>query len=69
MPEMDDGPGRARRASKEREDDNPREEEDRHIGCPHPGIREPLRILVQIRSRFCFHVETHHSNQNKNLTI
>lgn len=45
---MDDGPGHARGAIEDREDE-PREKDDENVGGPHPRVREPLRVPVQIR--------------------
>lgn len=49
--EVHDGPSHARGAVENGEHDEPREEEDEDVGRPHARVREPLRVLVQIRRR------------------
>lgn len=49
MREVDDGPGHARGAIEDGKDDKPREEDDENVGGPHPRVREPLGVPVQIR--------------------
>ena len=56
MGEIDDGPGHARTATEDGEDEEPREEEDQYVGGPYAGVREPLRVPVQIRRRLRLHV-------------
>lgn len=51
MGEVDDSPGHAGGATEEREDDEPREEENQNVARPNPWVREPLRVPIQIRRR------------------
>lgn len=46
---MDNCPGHARRAAKKGKNKEPRHEHHEDIGGPHPWIREPLCVPVQIR--------------------
>lgn len=54
--EMDEGPGHARGAAEEGEDEEPGEEDDKDVGSPHARVGEPLGVPVQIRRRRCLHV-------------
>lgn len=58
MREIDDGPGHPGGAVEEREDDQPRDEQDEDVRRPHPGVREPFRVPVQIRRRHGLHVHS-----------
>lgn len=49
MAEVNDGPGHARRAREEAEDDEPREEDRENVGGPNPRVREPFCVPIQIR--------------------
>lgn len=60
MGEIDDGPGHARRAAEEGEDEEPREEEDQDIGSPNPWVSEPFRVPIQIRRWHRLHVQIRH---------
>lgn len=60
MEEVDDGPRGTWCASKDREHEEPREEEDGDVGGPYTGVHEPLRILVQIHRRLRLHVQFPH---------
>lgn len=46
MAEIDDGPGHARGATKDREHKEPGEKEDKDVSGPYTGIHEPLGVLV-----------------------
>lgn len=61
MREIDNGPSHARRAAKDREHEEPSEEEDENIGGPNPRVHEPLCVPIQIRRRHSFHIEARHS--------
>lgn len=58
MGEIDESPGHAGGATEEGEDEEPREEENKDIGGPHPRVHEPLGVPVEIGRRRRFHV--HH---------
>lgn len=58
--EMDNGPGGARVAIEDGEDDDPREEENEYVGCPYTWVREPLRVLVQIHRWRCPYIKIRH---------
>lgn len=60
MSEIDNGPGHARRATENREDDKPSEEEYQYIRRPYAWIQEPLRIPVQIHRWRRLHVQIRH---------
>ena len=60
MGEIDDGPGHARRATEDGEDDEPGEEEDEDVGGPHAWVHEPLGVPVQIGRRDRLHVQIRH---------
>ncbi|KAI8544929.1 hypothetical protein RHMOL_Rhmol07G0003600 [Rhododendron molle] len=64
MGEIDDGPGHARRAAEEGEDEEPREEEDQDIGGPNPWVREPFRVPIQIRRWHRLHVQIRHFSES-----
>ena len=53
--EVNNGPGRARGTSEEREDEEPSEEDDGDVGGPHARVLEPGGVLVQIRWWLCLH--------------
>lgn len=65
MREVDDCPGRARRTSEDGEHNEPGEEKDKDVGRPHPGIREPLGVFIQIRRRRRPHIQIRHPIQPK----
>ena len=56
MGEVDDGPGHARGAVEDGENEEPREEEDQYVSGPYARIREPLRVPVHICCRKRPHV-------------
>jgi hypothetical protein len=58
--EIDDGPGHARGAAKDREHDEPGEKKDEDVGGPYAGVHEPLGVLVQIRWRDRLDVQLRH---------
>jgi hypothetical protein len=60
MAEVDERPRHAGRASEDGEDEEPGDEEDEDVGGPHPGIHEPLGVLVQIRRRHRLRVQLRH---------
>lgn len=64
MEEINDCPRHARRTSNDGENKKPWEEEDEDVGGPHTGVREPLRVPVQIRRRHRFHVQIGHSDSD-----
>ena len=53
---IDNGPGHARRAAKDGEDKEPREEEDKDVGGPNPRVCEPFCVPIQIRRWLRLHV-------------
>ena len=69
MREMDDGPGHARGTTGDGEDDEPREEEDEDVGAPHPRVREPLRVPVQIRRCLRLHIQIRHLSLSLSLSL
>jgi hypothetical protein len=60
MAEVDERPRHAGCASDDGEDEEPGDEEDEDVGGPHPGVHEPLRVLVQIRRRHRLRVQLRH---------
>lgn len=61
MSEIDYGPSHTRRAAKNWEHKEPREEEDENIGGPNPRVHEPLCVPIQIRRWHSFHIQARHS--------
>lgn len=61
MSEIDYGPSHTRRAAKNWEHKEPREEEDENIGGPNPRVHEPLCVPIQIRRLHSFHIQARHS--------
>ena len=64
MGEIDEGPGDARGAAEDGEDEEPREEEDEDVCGPHPWIHEPLRVPVQIRRWHRRHIQLSHQDNS-----
>lgn len=60
MNEVDYGPRRAGRATKNRENDQPGEEKYEYIGGPHTWIHEPLSVPIQIRRWRRLDIQIHH---------
>lgn len=60
MSEIDNGPSHARRATKDGENSEPKEEEDENVSGPHSRVHEPLRIPVQIRWWHRLHIQIRH---------
>lgn len=65
MGEIDDGPRHAGGAAEEGEDEEPGEEDDEDVGRPHPGVHEPLRVLVHVRRRHRLHVQLRHRRRRR----
>ena len=63
MGKIDEGPGHARRAAKNREKKEPRKEENEDVSAPHTRIREPLGVFVQIGRRNSLDVQIRHESK------
>lgn len=62
---MDNGPSGTGRATKQREDEEPSEEDEEDIGSPDTRVLEPGGVLVEIRRRCGLHVEASQSKRSK----
>lgn len=60
MDEVDYGPGHARRATENRENDKPGEEQYEYIGGPYTWIREPISVSIQIGRWRRFDIQIRH---------